>query len=205
MSEPDQVRDQWSVRALTAFVRRRARELEQQLYVDGRERKITCIPNAALKPTLRLLQPVQHSPILCRRAASSRSSPCPLAHLRHSRSALSPSCLTELLRADYVAIVRRAASEAGEDRVTAIAAALAYYAFLSIPFALLLAVGIFSLVADPDTVSSLVDELGKSPAGCDPYRPGQPHADDSARRNRSRADRVGGVPAVWSIGGAMET
>ena len=69
--------------------------------------------------------------------------------------------LSELSRSDYVAIVRRALSEAGEDRVTAIAAALAYYAFLSIPSVLLLAVGIFSLVADPSTVSTLVDELGK--------------------------------------------
>ena len=42
------------------------------------------------------------------------------------------------------------------------AAALAYYAFLAIPSALLIAVGILGLVANPNDVGTLVDRLGES-------------------------------------------
>ena len=99
----------------------------------------------------------------------------------------------------------RAVSEAGEDRVTAIAAALAYYAFLSIPSALLLAVGIFSLVADPGTVSSLVDELGKV-APPDATRLVQDSLTQMTEQGGTGVALigVGGLLAVWSIGGAME-
>ncbi len=113
--------------------------------------------------------------------------------------------LSELSRSDYVAIVRRALSEAGEDRVTAIAAALAYYAFLSIPSVLLLAVGIFSLVADPSTVSTLVDELGKI-APPDATRLVQDSLTQMTQREGTGIALIGigGLLAVWSIGGAME-
>ncbi|HZO50341.1 MAG TPA: YhjD/YihY/BrkB family envelope integrity protein, partial [Gaiellaceae bacterium] len=67
--------------------------------------------------------------------------------------------MTRLSRADYLAILRRAVREASDDHITSIAAALAYYAFLSIPSALLVAVGAFSLVADAGTVATLVDKL----------------------------------------------
>jgi uncharacterized BrkB/YihY/UPF0761 family membrane protein len=45
--------------------------------------------------------------------------------------------------------VRRAVKRFSHDHMTNIAAALAYYAFLAIPSLLLVAVGLFSLVADP--------------------------------------------------------
>jgi membrane protein len=67
--------------------------------------------------------------------------------------------LGDLSRRDYKAIVTRAGKEAVADNITDIAAALAYYAFLAIPASLLVAVGCFSLVADPDTISSLMDRL----------------------------------------------
>jgi membrane protein len=67
---------------------------------------------------------------------------------------------SDLSRRDYVAILRRAFKEASADHITNMAAALAYYAFLAIPSALLVGVGVFSLVAGPDTINTLVDKLG---------------------------------------------
>src|SRR5262249_20327879 len=47
-----------------------------------------------------------------------------------------------------------------DDHVTGFAAALAYYSFLAIPSALLIAAGVFGLVASPGDVASVVDKLG---------------------------------------------
>src|SRR5262245_32247217 len=66
----------------------------------------------------------------------------------------------DLSKRDYVAILKRAATEAKDDHITNYAAALAYYAFLAIPSALLIAVGVFGLVTTPQDVASLVDKLG---------------------------------------------
>jgi membrane protein len=67
--------------------------------------------------------------------------------------------LSDLSRRDYKAIVIRSGKEALNDQITDIAAALAYYAFLAIPAGLLVAVGVFSLVAGPDTIASLMERL----------------------------------------------
>ena len=56
-------------------------------------------------------------------------------------------------------VVVRAAKKAKADAVTDIAAALAYYAFLAIPAVLLVAVGVFSQAAGPDTIESMLERL----------------------------------------------
>src|SRR6059036_3590964 len=66
----------------------------------------------------------------------------------------------DLSKRDYVAILKRALKEANRDHITNLAAALAYYAFLAIPSALLIAAGVFSLVAGPHAVTTVVDKLG---------------------------------------------
>jgi membrane protein len=89
--------------------------------------------------------------------------------------------------------------------MTNIAAALAYYAFLAIPSALLVAVGLFSLLASPDTVTTLVDKLGT-------IMPGQATSliRDSLTQMTERQAAgatligIGGLLAVWSLGGAMQ-
>jgi membrane protein len=68
--------------------------------------------------------------------------------------------LTDLTRRDWLAIGKRAVRESLDDGVTDAAAALAYYLFLAIPAALLLALGLFGLLAGPDAVETLVDRLG---------------------------------------------
>ena len=56
-------------------------------------------------------------------------------------------------------VLRRAVAEARADDVPMVAQALAYSLFLAIPAAALLALGIFSLVADASTVEQLVGRL----------------------------------------------
>jgi membrane protein len=68
--------------------------------------------------------------------------------------------LTDLSKRDYKAIVVRAGKESINDQITDLAAALAYYSFLAIPSILLVALGVFSVFADPSAVQSLVDRLG---------------------------------------------
>jgi membrane protein len=112
---------------------------------------------------------------------------------------------TELSKRDYVAIVRRAFKKFNADHMTNIAAALAYYAFLAIPSALMVAVGIFSLVASPSTITTVIDKLHS-------VAPGQATSllDSSLRNllhNKSTGITVlsiGGVLAFWSLTSAMQ-
>jgi membrane protein len=67
--------------------------------------------------------------------------------------------LTDLSRADYVAVLKRSGKEALKDQVTDLAAALAYYSFLAIPAALLVGVGIFTLVLSSADITRLMEEL----------------------------------------------
>jgi len=123
----------------------------------------------------------------------------------HDEPRLEDPTPAKLSKRDYLAILKRAGREALADNITNLAAALAYYAFLAIPSALLVALGVFSLLAGPDTVASLVDTLGK-------VMPGQ--ATSLLRSNLTNMTHnqaagvaiisVGGLLAVWSLGGAMQ-
>jgi membrane protein len=112
---------------------------------------------------------------------------------------------TDLSKRDYVAILKRSLKEANNDHIPNLAAALAYYAFLAIPSALLLAAGIFSLLAGPHAVSTIIDKLGT-------IIPGQAQSllGDSLRRMTQRQATgatiagIGGALALWSLGGAMQ-
>ena len=67
--------------------------------------------------------------------------------------------LRDLTFRDWKAILLRAGKQANADAITDVAATLAYYAFLAIPAALLIAVGVFSRTAGPDTIESMMDRL----------------------------------------------
>ena len=53
-------------------------------------------------------------------------------------------------------VLRRAVAEARDDGVTTLAQALAYSLFLAIPATVLVVLGVFSLLADPSSIQSLV-------------------------------------------------
>ena len=113
----------------------------------------------------------------------------------------------DLSKRDYFAILRRSVKEALDDNVTSVAAAIAYYAFLSIPAALLLAVGIFSLVAGPDTITTIIDKL----RGIVPAEALDLFESSLTRIAQKQSDAgiamfvVGLVLAIWSLTGAMQT
>jgi membrane protein len=123
----------------------------------------------------------------------------------HGEPRLRDPGVTDLSKRDYVAIVRRSLKEAGDDHITSMAAALAYYAFLAIPSALLIALGLFGLFASPDDVASLIDRLGS-------IMPGQAREllrDSLTRMTQREATGatilgLGGLLALWSLGGAMQ-
>ncbi len=113
--------------------------------------------------------------------------------------------LTDLSARDHLAILRRAVKEAGADHITNLAAALAYYAFLAIPSALLVAVGVFSLVAGPDAISTVIDKLGAvMPA--EATRLVRSSLTNMTHQQATGATiiGVGGLLALWSMSGAMQ-
>ena len=61
---------------------------------------------------------------------------------------------------DAWTVLRRAVRGAREDDISTIAQALAYSLFLAIPATLLVVLGVFSLLADANTVDSLVERAG---------------------------------------------
>jgi membrane protein len=87
-----------------------------------------------------------------------------------------------------------------------LASALAYSTFFAIPSVLLLAIGLFTLIAGPDTITTLMGQFGK-------VMPSQATSllDDSLRRLDSHPTAgitmtvAGGVLALWATTGAMTT
>lgn len=65
----------------------------------------------------------------------------------------------DLTRRDYLAILKRSLKELNRDHLTNISAALAYYAFLAIPSVLMIALGLFGLLAGPHAVTSIIGKL----------------------------------------------
>jgi membrane protein len=112
---------------------------------------------------------------------------------------------TDLSKRDYVAILKRAVKEANRDHITNLAAALAYYAFLAIPSALLIAAGVFSLVAGPHAVTTVVDKLGTIiPGEAQNLLSGSLRRMTEHQATGAVVAGIGGALALWSVGGAMQ-
>jgi membrane protein len=113
----------------------------------------------------------------------------------------------DLSKRDYLAILIRAGKESLNDHITNLAAALAYYSFLAIPSALLVAVGVFGLVGNEDAVSTIIDKLD----GVVPQEALTLIQDSLDRVTQSQSSSgialivVGSVLALWTLTGAMQT
>jgi membrane protein len=113
--------------------------------------------------------------------------------------------LTDLTKRDYVAIGKRAGKRFNADHMTSIAAALAYYAFLAIPSALLIAIGVFSLVAGPHAISTVIDKLhGIMPAQATSLLNNSLTTVTQHRGTGVAVLIIGGLLALWSLTGAMQ-
>jgi membrane protein len=135
-------------------------------------------------------------------AARTPDAPQPQPERREPR--LDDPGLRDLSRHDYVAILKRAVKEAKDDEITDSAAALAYYAFLALPALSLIAFGVFTLVAGPSAIDTLMEKLGT-------VAPSQTVT--LARQSLERATQnhnsgialiaVGGALALWTSTSAM--
>jgi len=114
--------------------------------------------------------------------------------------------LRDLSARDYVGVVYRGIRRALADNVTNLAAAVAYYAFLAIPSALLVAVGAFSVFAGPDAINNILDHLS-------PVMPASAVnliGDTLTRTTQAQSGGlvmivVGFLLALWTLSGAMQT
>jgi membrane protein len=112
---------------------------------------------------------------------------------------------TDLSKRDYVAILKRAFKRSSDDHITNLAAALAYYAFLSIPAILLIAAGLFGLFAGPDAVTTIIDKLhGIVPSQASSLLKGSLQRLTQTQGTSITLIAVGGVLALWSVSGAMQ-
>ena len=105
----------------------------------------------------------------------------------------------------YRTILVRAAKNSLANNVPTLASAIAYSAFLTIPSILLVAVGVFGLVAGPGTVHSLVDRLGSvMPADASRLLDQSLTRVTQAHSGTTLALTVVGILlALWSLTGAM--
>jgi membrane protein len=134
---------------------------------------------------------------------SERTEPQP----EHDEPTLADPTPRGLSKRDYLAILIRAGKESMNDHITNLAAALAYYSFLAIPSALLVAVGAFGLFGDEDAVSTIVDKLD----GVVPQEALTLVQSSLDRVTESQSSSgimlivIGSVLALWTLTGAMQT
>jgi membrane protein len=114
--------------------------------------------------------------------------------------------LRDLSLRDYAGIVYRGVRRALANNVTNLAAAVAYYSFLAIPSAMLVAVGAFSVFAGPSAVRTILDHLSTVM----PKRAVDLLGDSLTRTIQGGNGGVvmiivGLVLAFWTLSGAMQT
>jgi membrane protein len=130
--------------------------------------------------------------------------PQPQPELREPRQ--SDPTPTTLSRRDYGAILVRGVREALADHVTNLAAALAYYGFLALPSALLVGLGVFSLIAKPADVTSLLGHLrGVVPESAIGLLNDSLTRTTGAQHGGVVLVVVGALLALWTLTGAMTT
>jgi membrane protein len=112
--------------------------------------------------------------------------------------------LRDLSFADWKAIFIRAGKAFLEDNAMLLASALAYSTFFAIPSVLLVAIGLFTLIAGPDTITNLMQHFGTvMPHQATALLKGSLTNLDAHPASSIVMTVVGFVLAVWSTTGAM--
>jgi membrane protein len=130
----------------------------------------------------------------------------PLPQPEKSEPRLHDPGLFDLSFRDWRAIFVRAFKEFLEDNGTMLASALAYSTFFAIPSVLLVVVGVFTLVAGPQTISSLMAHFSHvMPGQAAQLLGGSLHRLEQHPTTGITMTIVGFVLALWATTGAMTT
>jgi membrane protein len=114
--------------------------------------------------------------------------------------------LRDLSLREWRAIFVRAGKRFLADHGTMLASALAYSTFFAIPSVLLVTVGVFTLIAGPDTISSLMAHFSQvMPKEATSLLGGSLHRLDAHPSTGVAVTIVGIVLALWATTGAMTT
>jgi membrane protein len=114
--------------------------------------------------------------------------------------------LTDLSFREYIGVIYRGIRRGLAGNVTNLAAAVAYYAFLAIPSAMLVAVGAFSLFAGPSAVRTILDHLSTVMPQSAVSLLGESLTRTIQGGNGGLIMVVVGlVLALWTLSGAMQT
>jgi membrane protein len=112
--------------------------------------------------------------------------------------------LRDLSRADWVAVFKRAGKEMLDDNMTMIASALAYSTFFAIPSVLLVVLGVFTLLAGPSTIDTVIGHLHHvMPAQATQLIQQSMHRQQREHAAGVTMTAVGLVLALWATTGAM--
>lgn len=112
--------------------------------------------------------------------------------------------LRDLSFRDWRAVFVRSVKEFLDDNGTMLASALAYSTFFAIPAVLLLAVGLFTLIAGPETITTLMTHFGKvMPSQATDLLGSSLRRLDSKPSTGITMTVIGGVLALWATTGAM--
>jgi len=112
--------------------------------------------------------------------------------------------LGDLSQSDWRAIGKRAGKATLAHNMPMIAQALAYSSFMAIPSVLLVAIGVFTLVAGPSTINQLIAHIHTFlPGQAAQLLGGSLHNLDAKPSSSIAMTTVGFILAVWSTTGAM--
>lgn len=114
--------------------------------------------------------------------------------------------LRDLSFADWKEIVVRAGKKFMVNNATLLASALAFRSFFAIPSVLIVATGLFTLIAGPQTITNLIQHLhGVIPGQATSLLSDSLHRADVHPGTSLAMTILGFVLAVWSVTGAMNS
>jgi membrane protein len=123
-----------------------------------------------------------------------------------SESRICDPRLRDLSVREWKGILVGAVKQFMNDNGTMLASALSYSTFFAIPAVLLLAVGLFTLVAGPDTISTLMAHFRHvMPADATSLLGGSLHRLDKRPATGVAMTVIGGLLALWATTGAMSS
>ena len=107
---------------------------------------------------------------------------------------------------ELLGAAKRAAKNMLDDNMTLIASALAYSVFFAIPAVMLVALGLFTLIASPGTIDSLIHRFSHvMPAQATDLLSSSLHRLDQRPSTSITITIVGLLLALWSVTGAMNS